>query len=465
MQFNKTHEYSKISLIVFFFVIIFVGFVGSFLKHDSLPDFREQRVLAQAPGLEDLKSISSLPSLLTKFSSDNFGYRKQLLSYYFKLRLLILAADLGMPSLLGRDGWLFVDAEIPLFRNENILTREQSEEIRGRLDEWCEYAHAHGAEFVFVVGPNKSTIYPEKLPDYLVRFNDRPSLLDQVYALNFNCRFTRVDLRKSLAGHSNTLLYYKWGTHWNEQGAQLAWLAIKDEVDKVTPGLGWPSLTSSMSYRPAEPLEDSMWQWFGQNDPYTVMLPAIKLNDISQGYQHQKRPKILAFGDSFLQFMFSTAGIVATDYATWILQAGETFSPKMQDAGKDAWLITAFGNQRNIEIMDNFQPNLVMLEIVERNILTIANLNKPTNAENTPFNLTDKNWINGVSRSFVGFFVSNTLPNRKEFTLGNKVRFINGQTRKILRQEASGLYLNIYLDGEVLNGALVGYPNKLEIIK
>lgn len=84
---------------------------------------------------------------------------------------------------------------------------------------------------------------------------------------------------------------------------------------------------------------------------------------------------------------------------------------------------------------------------------------------NSPFDLTDTNWLNGVAKDWAtAFFVSNTPENISKFTIGKKVKFENGLIRSILKQEPSGGYLNVFLDGPPLDGVVVGYPHKLQVI-
>jgi len=372
---NKLNRHAQIVLIAFFMGVIFFGMIGSFFKSDMFIDFREERKLAELPQFDENTTFKSIPGSITDFVADNFGARKLLLSGYFRLRLDVLDSDLGLPGIIGKNGWLFIDGEVPTFRNQMVLSEHHAEEIRSRLDMWCEYARSRNAKLVLFVGPNKSTIYPDKMPDYLSRFASNPSLIDQVYNLDYNCPFIKVDLREVLSENRDELLYYKWGTHWNLRAAQLAWEQIIDDINQSVSGLNWPVVEKTIDYRPARPLEDSMWQWFGKDDPHEVMLPVIQFSNAGREKGDSiSATKILAYGDSFLQFMFDSSNVIANDYETWVLQAGEKFQNHEDKINKDAWLITDFGNQRDVKVMDTYKPDIVMLEVVERNILTLAQL-------------------------------------------------------------------------------------------
>ena len=79
------------------------------------------------------------------------------------------------------------------------------------------------------------------------------------------------------------------------------------------------------------------------------------------------------------------------------------------------------------------------------------------------FYLTDENWIDGVSRHWAGFFVPNNKQFVDEYRVGRTVYFADGSSRKIVRIEPSGIYLNIFTDGPLFRADRVGSPDKYKI--
>src|SRR5262249_33120358 len=105
------------------------------------------------------------------------------------------------------------------------------ERIRGAIVRRRDWARDRGAHFLFVVAPNKSSIYPEFLPDS-GRLPNRPSRLDQVLDdLREHTDVEFVDLRPSLLG-AKALgpVYYRFDTHWNDRGLVVAGAAILDQL-------------------------------------------------------------------------------------------------------------------------------------------------------------------------------------------------------------------------------------------
>ncbi|MBJ2289909.1 hypothetical protein JFT44_08120 [Pseudomonas sp. MF5691] len=83
----------------------------------------------------------------------------------------------------------------------------------------------------------------------------------------------------------------------------------------------------------------------------------------------------------------------------------------------------------------------------------------------TPFNLTDGNWLDGIFRFNAAFFVENNFVNRQSLKVGDNLLLGGSGKREILRIDYSAEYISVFLDGEPLNPALDGYPNKVLIYK
>ena len=81
----------------------------------------------------------------------------------------------------------------------------------------------------------------------------------------------------------------------------------------------------------------------------------------------------------------------------------------------------------------------------------------------TPYNLTDENWTGGVAKNWAGFFVEYTPELEKKLAVGEELVFSDESIRKVIRQDHSGKFLNIYLEGSSLDGKLIGYPKTIEI--
>jgi hypothetical protein len=81
----------------------------------------------------------------------------------------------------------------------------------------------------------------------------------------------------------------------------------------------------------------------------------------------------------------------------------------------------------------------------------------------SPANFSDQNWDSGVSKVFAGFFVRDRPANHNLFKIGEMLKFANGDKRTITDLTFIEGYINVFLDGELLNPEQYGYPNKFRV--
>jgi len=77
------------------------------------------------------------------------------------------------------------------------------------------------------------------------------------------------------------------------------------------------------------------------------------------------------------------------------------------------------------------------------------------------FNLTDANWVNGVSGA--RFFIRNDFPNRQSLFLNSGLMFSSAGLRKVTALEYSDEYINVTVSGDPLSPSLDGYPHLIEV--
>ncbi|MNF62483.1 hypothetical protein D3C84_441650 [compost metagenome] len=85
--------------------------------------------------------------------------------------------------------------------------------------------------------------------------------------------------------------------------------------------------------------------------------------------------------------------------------------------------------------------------------------------EVTPYNLTDSNWENGISKIRPSFFVPNRLTTRLSLSVGGRISFAHSKERKIVDIDYNETYINVYVDGDMLSPVHDGYPNNIKILR
>ena len=124
---------------------------------------------------------------------------------------------------------------------------------QGELDRWRQFLVERarryrdlGVRYVFVIAPNKESVYPEHLPDWIGP-RIAPTRLDQLMAhMKSAPEVTVIDLRSTLlAAKAASVVYSKADTHWNTRGAYAAYREIVRVLAPDFPELSakvWESL-------------------------------------------------------------------------------------------------------------------------------------------------------------------------------------------------------------------------------
>lgn len=211
---------------------------------------REKRRLAPAPRFAWRQPLDFLRQGDAYFR-DHFGLRGHLVQLHNRIVAGCLGSSPSAKVVVGRRGWLFMAREtesrdeMEYFRRLRPFTQAELQDWRLKLRRRREWLAARGIAYLFLVVPNKSTVYPEFLP---ARFRplQRPSRLDQLLAeLAREGDFPLLDLRgRFQALKRGRRLYSKTDSHWNDLGAFHAFAAILEKLAPRFPGQRPPDLAA-----------------------------------------------------------------------------------------------------------------------------------------------------------------------------------------------------------------------------
>ena len=172
------------------------------------------------------------------FEKAFFGHEK-LVEVFNNLRFAL--GDRVFPDVIvGNDGWLFYsgDRSIDDYQRTNAYTDNELAGYQEELDAKYSELQQKGIMLVVVIAPNKSTIYPEYMPDQITVIG-RKSRLDQFVDYMHKYGQTPViDLRPDLLEAAKTgQVYYRTNTHWNHLGAYITYAEIMSELSQRYPEL------------------------------------------------------------------------------------------------------------------------------------------------------------------------------------------------------------------------------------
>jgi len=174
--------------------------------------------------------------------ADRFGGRNALLRLHNRMLVRVFGVSPAPNVLIGRDGWLYFKGEDgrSFDRYYRAALPVHDAELRRIVDELRRrqrFLAALGIAYVVTIAPDKATIYPEHLPPWATRTQDRSPLDRLTQMIRGSATLRYVDLRMPLAAaKAHSRVYYQTDSHWNYLGAAVAYGAIMRTVrDALAP--------------------------------------------------------------------------------------------------------------------------------------------------------------------------------------------------------------------------------------
>lgn len=190
--------------------------------------------------LPNLIILKNFDYLTTRFSQNYFNNNFLLRSEIINLHALIKYKGLGVSPtdrvLVGKSNWLFLGnfgSNLDYIRKKKLFSENELKAWKKLLEKRSNWLEKRGIYYVFVITPNKSSIYPEYLPNN-INVNNKYSRLDQLIDyLRENSHVNIIDLRPTLIeAKSKYKTYYETDTHWNQIGGYLGYYEIVSHLKK-----------------------------------------------------------------------------------------------------------------------------------------------------------------------------------------------------------------------------------------
>ena len=221
----RIHELASVIIGCLFLAILALPLINTDnrLNLDSTVHLDEKRKLADEPRFDgSLTSLARFPRAFEDFYNDHFGFRNTLVRINSLTQIVVFRESPSADVVIGNSGWLYYAGNGSTNDHRGLLplSDEQLRLGKQHLENRRDQITSMGAKYVFVVVPNKQTIYPEYLP-LTASTIEGPTRMDQFleYMLQHS-DFQPIDLRPNLIGaKSPRPLYFKTDSHWNPYGA------------------------------------------------------------------------------------------------------------------------------------------------------------------------------------------------------------------------------------------------------
>jgi hypothetical protein len=270
-------------------------------------------------------------------------------------------------SLVGKDGWVDYTGDGNIDDFQNLKPFKNKKNLYKKLKNLDRFLKSQGITFLIVVAPNKATIYPDKLPEQ-IKSVPTQSRLDQfiTYFENHHLPIV-VDLRPALrlARNSQDTYFKDNNTHWNGYGAFVAYTTVIDALRPSFPELK-PYKADDLKLMPANPGLNIPGPYFTPKD-FVVQTLYLgndngrdKFLGTEYGYNQfssipgSNLPTLLMFHDSFGAYYLN-------DYLS-------------MNFGKSYFVhVVSTVQYLSKESIQQFDPDVVILQIVERDLDLLVN--------------------------------------------------------------------------------------------
>lgn len=297
----------KIIMIVFCFVIFGISISTLFNQTVSLFK-KDEKVSDVVKGheLETKKDKSGVKGAVDSFTSNLTGKKEGA-----KAASEVTKKTSGntyiesTQVLLGKEDWLFYKSTedgdpISDYQGINHYDEATMQAVADKLtNERNQFAN-YGIDFYILSIPNKSSVYPEYMPDTIER-KDTTSRTDLLMKyLEENTDLNVVDAKPILEkAKKKKQVYYKSDTHFHQIGAFVTVQALKDKIDGKTDSLKDVKFDKVMNNYSGDlaclcDMQDTF------NDDIQYQLDAATVNT-----KIKSNKRILVIGDSFSEVMQS----------------------------------------------------------------------------------------------------------------------------------------------------------------
>ncbi len=339
----------------------------------------ENRALAQKPRLQ-IRRLQRYPREFQSYYNDAFPFREYLVWSSRKI-MGPVTNNFNANVIVGKDGFLFYTNaaerhgdESRDFRAKHLWTEGQLKHIVGKLEGIRKGLAEMGIDFCMVVAPNKMTIYSDKLPEK--RRYQRGEILRAEQLIAYAKKHAPelklifpADLLCQAREKVEHPLFLHEDTHWNE----LSGYIVSRELIRMSSGkFPLPSIDQAQLVPAKKPLKGGdLRTQLGNGTPgvyhyYEVEVPGCKkvpvkvyrpAHPMDNHHRRSRNPeapdsrKVWVYRDSFAQAM--------EPYLSMYFKEVDYF-----------WNVPV----RRIQFSGSEKPDLVIFQVVERNIISLDNV-------------------------------------------------------------------------------------------
>ncbi len=331
----------------------------------------ENRELNGLPPL-NFPHVRSFAKQFDRYYKENFGWRNALFYAYSRWKLRVLGeSPLPEKVVVGKDGWFYLGNSYNKVMDQHRgllpLSADSARFIAQHLVLRQRELAQQGIQLYIFIAPDSHSIYPEHLPDHL-QPSAKPSRLDVLKQAVGRTTLPFLDLRDTLrAAKRDHVVYFQTDTHWNDYGTLIGCAVLLDRIRQDQPAM--PPIRLA-DYR--------IEQQRGIGGDLVRMLTVQEeMKDPVYYYITPAKSRVARQTETIPN---EVSGFPSTRFVgkgnRRLLFIGDSFSHSMMQYLPGYFRESYFvrGSKLDSSLVRAERPNVVVVEVVERNISNLATL-------------------------------------------------------------------------------------------
>ncbi|GAB3500268.1 hypothetical protein GCM10027341_25220 [Spirosoma knui] len=329
----------------------------------------ENRQLNGVPPL-NFPHVRSFVKQFDQYYKENFGWRNALFYAYSRWKLYVLGeSPLPEKVVVGKNGWFYLGNSynnvMDQHRGLQPLSADSARVIANHLQLRQQELARQGIRLYVFIAPDSHTIYPEHLPDQL-QVSAEPTRLDVLKKAIVQQGLPLIDVRDTLwAAKRNHVVYNQTDTHWNDYGTLIGCASLINYILRDEPSVPAMRLSDFQIQKQRGIGGDLVRMLTVQDDMKDPVYYFIKPVAARTARQTETVPNP-AFGFPSTRYVGSGT--------KKLLFIGDSFSHSMMQLLPGYFRESFFvrDNKLATTLVQTEKPDLVVIEVVERNISYLA---------------------------------------------------------------------------------------------
>ena len=361
------------------YIVVMIGIMTSlgvsiFFKGD----IHANESKAEIPRLIQLGSLNeNFLNESETYISQNYGLRDILMEQYTKGLENIFQTSAVNNVIVGKNEFLYFKDTLEDYMGTRSLKKRELFQIVRTLELMNEYVSSQNGKFLFVVAPNKNSLYDE-MPYYYQKTSNK-KISYEIYDQLDNVPY--IDLFKMFQAKED-VLYYRTDSHWNNEGAYYAFKEVMKTFNKKVKNYSNYSLKETKI----------------KGDLYHMLYPNRDANEVAYEISSKKKYKFITKTRSTEQNYIESINEQGQGN---LLMFRDSFANNLVDYFSNEYKYAIYDKRTpyNFQNMSKYSSDTVIFEIAERNVKNIQNSYPQFIAPSRNLNLdnvVDKNFVKNL---------------------------------------------------------------------